>query len=356
MLNLKSVVIISQGSKYTGVNKYAINTYQAVKSNAQIFFIKFRKNHYGNDVGEAIEGKFFYGDSILNFNSLFPKIGFSKFIGYLKKLKSDGALIHVASQHVLPISPGFNNVVTIHDIAPFLNYEFHSYKSKLEYLFNKMIYKHYLKYSSILTDSDYVRKIIEEMGPNGKVTRIYPYVSDNFNPLKGRMEIRKKYSLPLDKKLILSVSTITPRKNLKILKEVFSSLGNEYKLVRVGGKIFNSYSCSPVDEKGMNELYNACDTFLSVSLDEGFGYPVVEAAKSGISLAVSEIPVHREILNGYGTYFDPLSSSSIAMGIREATEQDVTNYNQLSKILYRYSFTEFQKQIIDYYERKDIFD
>ncbi len=342
---MKNVIIMSQGNEITGINKYAINTYKAAEESAELYFVKFRKVQGNYGIGKAVEGRFPYGNSIFNLNSLVPKLAYSKFIEYIEKKKKDGSLIHVASPHVLKIVPGTDNIVSIHDMTPFSPLG----KKGIEYMVTRRLYKHYLKYKNILTDSEYVKKMITDMGAEGNVDRIYPYISDNFFPMTDKIRLRGKYGLPKDKTLILSVSSNIARKNLRLLPEMLSFLGNEYKLVRIGEGIGTSYNFNLKDEIEMNELYNACDIMVSPSLDEGFGYPVVEGLKAGLPLAVSDIPVHKEVLNKYGLYFDPRSGKEAAMAVKEALETYRNDYQYPADWLSRFSLDKFRKQMIDYY-------
>lgn len=342
---MKELIIVSQGNQIIGINKYAINTFDALVDFAELYFIKFKKNQGHYTVGNTIEGRFPYGDSIFNLNSLFPRISYSKFVVFLKERKANGAIIHVSSPYVLKLVPGFDNIVTMHDIFPFLNFG----SDNIEYMITRKFYRHYIKYENILTDSEYVKRRIIDMGAEGKVDRIYPYISNNFFPMVDKIRLRKKYGLPQDKKLILSVSTNTARKNLKLLPEMVSFLGNEYKLVRIGEGVGTSYSFNLKDEIEMNELYNACDILVSPSLDEGFGYPVVEGLKSGIPLAVSDIPVHREVLNKYGLYFEPRSGKDAAKAVKEALNSHEESYTYPIDWLSKFSLNTFREQMINYY-------
>ena len=342
---MPKVIIISQGNQYTGINKYAINTYKAMENNAELYFLKFRRTHGYYDVGIAVEGKFPYGNSIFNPNSVLPDLAYSRFIEFLKIKKKHEAVVHVSSPHVLRIAPGLDNVVTIHDVSPFLPGAGHN----VEYAITKKFYRHYLKYEHVLTVSDHVKKAVIEMGAEGRVDRVYSYVSDSFVPTGNKGEIKKRYGLPHDKKLILSVSTNIPRKNLKILPDLLSKLGDEYRLVRIGEGVGNSYVFSPKDENQMNELYNACDLLISPSLDEGFGYPVVEALKAGLAVAISDIPVHREVAQDYGHYFDPMSVADAARAVKETFESYNSEYKRPDDLLSKFSLNNFKDEMTKYY-------
>ena len=59
----------------------------------------------------------------------------------------------------------------------------------------------------------------------------------------------------------------------------------------------------------------------SASRDEGFGLPVVEAMAAGTPVAVSDIPIFREVAGADAEFFDPDSPSDAARAIR-AYEDD----------------------------------
>lgn len=59
-------------------------------------------------------------------------------------------------------------------------------------------------------------------------------------------------------------------------------------------------------------LYANAAVTLSLSLDEGFGMPCVEAATFGSPLLVSDISVYRETVGGYAAFVDPLDEHAVA--------------------------------------------
>ena len=65
-------------------------------------------------------------------------------------------------------------------------------------------------------------------------------------------------------------------------------------------------------------LYRHAALTVSLSLDEGFGMPAVEAATFGSPLLVSDIPVFRETVGGYATFVPPLDERVVARAMDAA--------------------------------------
>ena len=94
-------------------------------------------------------------------------------------------------------------------------------------------------------------------------------------------------------------------------------LGSDFRLVRVGEKIGDSITFAGVDDEMLNMIYNACDVLLLPSLEEGFGYPVVESFAAGLPVVASDIEVFREVAGDAAVLVEP-TPQGCAAGIREA--------------------------------------
>ncbi len=70
------------------------------------------------------------------------------------------------------------------------------------------------------------------------------------------------------------------------------------------------------------DLLSSATALVTASLNEGFGLPLVEAMASGTPIAVSDIPIFREIGADAAVFFDPRSPESFAAAIRELEDPD----------------------------------
>jgi alpha-1,3-rhamnosyl/mannosyltransferase len=76
-----------------------------------------------------------------------------------------------------------------------------------------------------------------------------------------------------------------------------------------------------VSDEALACLYAGAVAFVSPSKAEGFGLPAVEAAASGTPIVLSDIPAHRETLDGAAFYF-PWGNARALAGQLEAVADD----------------------------------
>ncbi len=76
-----------------------------------------------------------------------------------------------------------------------------------------------------------------------------------------------------------------------------------------------SFAQGASDEQYTAMLSTAA-ALVSASLNEGFGLPLIEAMSGGTPVAVSDIPIFREIGGDAAVFFDPASPESFAAAIR----------------------------------------
>lgn len=121
----------------------------------------------------------------------------------------------------------------------------------------------------------------------------------------------------------LCVGTIEPRKRYEQVLDAFDRLwkdGADANLVIVGRQgwmvddLTSRLRAHPeydrrlfwldgISDEYLEALYTASDCLLAASSAEGFGLPIVEAARRGVPLLVRDIPVFREVAGDCAVYF-----------------------------------------------------
>ena len=187
--------------------------------------------------------------------------------------------------------------------------------------------------------------------PQAKAVVIHNFISENYveaklpslnilEILRSRLH-SKKGNLALDNqpdgiKYFLTVGSIEPRKNQRLLLEVITLLRNQghsdIKLIVVGSEGWDNKDLlkefdlhhemgslihlSMVSPSELCILYQNAIATVCPSISEGFDYPGIEAIKSGGFVAASDIPVHREIYGDAALYFDPYNAQDIAQCLK----------------------------------------
>jgi glycosyltransferase involved in cell wall biosynthesis len=145
--------------------------------------------------------------------------------------------------------------------------------------------------------------------------------------------IRERYELG-GSRVVLCVAAKRPHKNQELLIRAARTLDPDIVIVLAGhaepyelelralarelgvyGRIrFVGY----VSDEDLEGLWGVADCAAFPTLGEGFGIPVIEALAHGVPVAVSDIPVLREVGGDLPHYFDPHDPLDGASAIREA--------------------------------------
>lgn len=101
----------------------------------------------------------------------------------------------------------------------------------------------------------------------------------------------------------------------------------KYKIKEKKRFVFNGY----VNEDELNNLYANAYCFIYPSLNEGFGYPPLEAMRYGVPVIASAIASIPEILDNAALYFAPFSVEELQNRIMQMTENQVhSDYSKRS--------------------------
>lgn len=66
----------------------------------------------------------------------------------------------------------------------------------------------------------------------------------------------------------------------------------------------------------LEQLYTTCTALLAPSEGEGFGLPLVEAARHGLPILCRDLPVFREVAGDHASYFNGLDPEALAQAIQ----------------------------------------
>lgn len=337
--------VINESPKFSGLGRYARDL--SIALSARLLTLNLDSSL--ND--SVFEGTLFRQKNIIKFgngwyiNHRFPSFALREIGNQIRKEVSSASILHYASQLVPCLNLENRYLYTVHDLFG-LNPKY-SRNKRLRKLI-KLNLKRIIMADKIITVSNYVRSELESLVNSEKIVTIYPPVSESFTRMYDKPALRKLLGLPLDKKLVLSVSSDNPRKNLQATKETITKLGDKFRLVRVGKAIENSYSFEKIDDEKLNLIYNACDVLLFPSLDEGFGFPLAEAMTVGLPAVVSDIPIFREIAGNGAELVEPVPHA-LAKRIREVIDSKDSLIERGLKVAGRYSFKTFKETVNSFY-------
>ena len=342
-----SFAIINESTRYTGLGRYAADLANA--TNGKLFSLHLDSSIDTSEYpGEVVSHK-----SLIKIgngwymNHRFPSIFLTSRKKQIQNQITQDKIIHYSSQGIPNLNLKNRYVFTIHDLFG-LDSKFNKDSGLRKLL--EINLKYIASAERIITVSQYVKSQLQNIGINGRIEAIYPPVSRSFKLLDSRISVRKSLGLPENRRLVLSVSSQDPRKNLKTVTETMKLLGDEYSLVRVGKPIGNCYSFSNVDDEKLNMIYNACDVLLFPSLDEGFGYPLAEAMTVGLPIVASDIPVFHEIAENSAVLVEP-DPKRLARGIKDAANNSDIFHARGIQTAKRYSFDRFKEKINEFYRR-----
>ncbi len=305
-----------------------INLYKLDKKNEYEIFLPISPT---NDLPEANE-KWKY--TVIPQRKLWTLTALSPHLFSVKK----NIDVFFSPTHYLPIFAPRKSVVSILDIS-------YIYFPKLFKRKDLFQLKRWTAYSArhakkILTISESSKNdIINEYHQRAeKIEVVYPGMNTkltksgflDMNELKDKFSINKKY--------ILFVGTLQPRKNITRLIEAFSKIDDDVKLVIVGKKGWQFDEIIEAPEKyGIKEkviflnnvgdddlpsLYKNAEFFILPSLYEGFGLPVLEAMSYGTAVITSNISSLPEVGGDAALYVNPNDANDIALKIKKLLEDE----------------------------------
>lgn len=149
---------------------------------------------------------------------------------------------------------------------------------------------------------------------------------------------RKAIEMLADRPVVLVVGTVEPRKGHAQVLDAFEELwqrGSEAVLVLIGKRgwgveaLVKRLAAHPqskrklfwfegVSDEALELIYGRASILLAASWGEGFGLPLIEAARLGVPVLVRDLPVFREVAGIGAIYFTANTASELADAVESA--------------------------------------
>ncbi len=201
----------------------------------------------------------------------------------------------------------------------------------------------------LLANSEQTRRdIVEHLGvPTDRVTVVGAGCTEYFRPPRpgdAPVELLRAALPELTHPFVLTLSAWDMRKNTELLIDAFALLPRDLRdslQLAVAGKlppesvrrwreharavglsehgvVFTGF----VSDEVLRALYQRAELFVEPSRYEGFGFPVVEAARCGAAAIVSDAPGLSDLIEWAPATFDPDDAGALASLVQRATTDD----------------------------------
>lgn len=205
--------------------------------------------------------------------------------------------------------------------------------------------------------------------PSERISIVLPYADEQYQPKPNAKEaVRQLYGL--DEDFFLFVGTVKPNKNIGRLLDAFALLRTKHpnaqlviagfllpfwdKTRRVVGGETAVRWLKFVPDEHLALLYSACTAFVSPSLNEGFGLPLLEAMACGAAVIAGNTGAQPEVVGNAGMLVNPHDTDAIAQAMEavwtDASLRAVLRRRALERVR---AFTPDQtlRQLLSAYER-----
>jgi len=266
---------------------------------------------------------------------------------------------------------GKKTVTAIHDIGCWDEPKAMTFSSR--YFFRILFIKCAVCDKKIITVSEFSKARIQKKLKikearikvlyNGLSSEMYQYKKEK----KELLEVKKKYSLP--NQYILCLSTLEPRKNMRLLIDAYSDLWREKKLQvdlvlagRKGWKIDNLLGSLDdkvlehihltgfIEEEDLPTIYHCADVFVFPSVYEGFGIPPLEALAVNTPVISSDSTSLPEVLGNAAVYFENNNLEDLKCKLLEFY---AGKYSTVGSLPRKYDWKESAKELRRFLEMRE---
>lgn len=317
--------------------------------------------HTWKDVFESFSMKYFYEGVKKAFNfgeTVKAKLKYAYFYldgGYVRKIIktfkpdivhihgigiSSKAYIRVCDELKIPYVVTLHGLIGLDDSVLASNYEKHLEKRFLKESEDKNI-------PVTVISSGIKMRIIHSYGlKNGANIKVITNGTKIDLSSISRVNIREKYNIPKDNKIIVCVGNISNRKNQIQIIEAYNSISREIRkkatILFLGndgleGKLHNRVRelsleknfvfCGFVDKQNVPSYFEQANLNIVTSLDEGFGLSIIESFVFGVpTVTFSDLDAVDDLYNENAMFLvNNRRNKALAQGIEKALN---TNWNK----------------------------
>jgi glycosyltransferase involved in cell wall biosynthesis len=157
--------------------------------------------------------------------------------------------------------------------------------------------------------------------------------------IKAKREVKKKLNMPIDQKIFIMSGVLIARKDPIMVINAFkkANQNNSAKLFVLGdGELLKDCQMAANDSivftgkvSNVNDYLMASDVYISASKAEGLPYSVLEAARCGLDMILSDIMPHKEIFEGekFARLFEVGNVSKLTKEIALILQRDQIKIN-----------------------------
>lgn len=225
-------------------------------------------------------------------------------------------------------------VLAVHDLFVLTNPEWYSKNYVRSHV--PMLRLQLRSAAAVVAVSQPVADQVAASARTGLITLAPNAPSDLFRDTGGAAAVFERTGLQPGA-FLLAIGSLDPRKNLTRLAAAWSAVPEEVRLacplaiVGGGAAIFaqnaivwptGTVVTGYVSDTELAGVYEAARAVVFVSLAEGFGLPIVEAAAAGVErFVLSDIDVFHWIAGEGAIYVDPMSESAMTEALLSAVRQ-----------------------------------
>jgi glycosyltransferase involved in cell wall biosynthesis len=228
-------------------------------------------------------------------------------------------------------------VVTVHDAFPITGHDYST--PEFQRRFSRLLHESVARATRVITVSEYTAGQLERhCGLERKRISVIPSGVDEpalLLPLDERLRERTRL-VGKGNEMLLSVGNLETRKNVANALRALTLLPERYRLVLAGGDGYGAEAIHAfIAEQGLESrvvrlgfapaervpvLYQCASALLFPSLEEGFGFPVLEAMAHGLPVVTSRTSSLPEVGGDAALYVDPFDVADIAAKATQAVE------------------------------------